>query len=84
MARKRAKIRPSELAKMLRQLKPLVTNRGPRIITTVSLSASERALLDEAARVHNISRATVLRAGLPLAVEQLTATTATLGAKEDR
>ena len=74
--------RRSELAKMLRQLKPLVTNRGPRVITTISLSASERALLDEAARVHNISRATVLRAGLPLAVEQLTATT-TLGAKEE-
>ncbi len=66
-----AKKRPSELAKMLRQLKPLVTNRGPRTITTVSLSASERALLDEAARVHHCSRATVLRTGLPLAVQQL-------------
>ena len=71
MARTLAKKRPSELAKMLRQLKPLVTNRGPRIITTVSLSASERALLDEAARVHHCSRATVLRTGLPLAVQQL-------------
>ena len=83
MAGKRAKKRPSELAKMLRGLKPLVTNRGPRIITTICLSASERALLDEAARVHHISRAAVLRAGLPLAVAQLTATT-TLGAKKDR
>ncbi len=71
MARTLAKKRPSEFAKMLRQLKPLVTNRGPRVITTVSLSASERALLDEAARVHHISRATVLRTGLPLAVQQL-------------
>ncbi len=72
MARTRgAKNRPSELAKMLRGLKPLVTNQGPRTITTISLSASERDLLDEAARVHNISRATVLRAGLPLAVQQL-------------
>ncbi len=71
MARTLAKKRPSELAKMLRQLKPLVTNRGPRVITTVSLSASERALLVVAARVHHISRATVLRTGLPLAVQQL-------------
>lgn len=52
------------------------------MITTVSLSASERALLDEAARVNQISRAAVLRTGLPLAVEQLKVTT--LGAKEDR
>ncbi len=80
-ARKRQPKKPSQLPRLLRQLKPLVSNRGlhgHRVITTVSLSASERALLDEAARVHHISRATVLRAGLPLAVEQLTATT-TLG-----
>ena len=61
------------LATMLRQLQPLVTNQGPRTITTISLSASERALLDEAARVHHCSRATVLRTGLPLAVAQLMA-----------
>ena len=78
MARTRAKNRPSELAKMLRGLKPLVSYPAlghPRIITTICLSASERALLDEAARVHHISRAAVLRAGLPLAVAQLTAAT---------
>jgi len=68
----------SQLARMLRQLKPMVRESlwgNPRVITTVSLSASERDLLDEAARVHHISRAAVLRAGIPLAVEQLMATT---------
>ena len=80
-ARKRqaaAKGKPSQLSTLLRQLQPMVTNRGTgghRIITTVSLSASERDLLDEAARVHQISRAEILRKGLPLAVVQLTATT---------
>ena len=75
--------RRNQLAKMLRQLKPLVTNRGPRVITTVSLSASERALLDEAARVLHVSRATVLRTGLPLAVAQLLTATTTSSTKED-
>lgn len=81
---KRTRATKNQLAKMLRQLKPLVTGRGPRTITTISLSASERALLDEAARVHQISRAAVLRTGLPLAVAQLLTATTTLGAKEDR
>ena len=86
-ARKRQKPKkPSQLPTLLRQLKPLVSNRGlhgHRVITTVSLSASERALLDEAARVHHISRATVLRTGLPLAVAQLLTAPTTLGAKEE-
>ncbi len=87
MARKLAKNRPSELAKKLRGLKPLVSYPAyghARVMTSISLSASERALLDEAARVHNISRAAVLRAGLPLAVAQLLTATTALGAKEDR
>ena len=71
-----------ELAKMLRQVKPLVVPRqGRRQITTITLSDSERALLDEAARVLHVSRATVLRTGLPLAVAQLLTTTTTHGAK---
>lgn len=68
--------RRNQLNRLLRQLKPMVTNRRtgePRVITTVSLSTSERDLLNEAARVHQISRAEVLRKGLPLAVAQLTA-----------
>ena len=79
-ARKRQPKKPSQLPRLLRHLKPLVSNRGlhgHRVITTVSLSASERDLLDEAARVHHISRATVLRTGLPLAVAQLLAAAST-------
>lgn len=38
------KEQPNQLATMLRQLESLVTGRGPRVTTTVSLSASERAL----------------------------------------
>ena len=63
-----------DLAKLLHQVRPLVVPRqGRRQITTITLSDSERALLDEASKVLHISRATVLRTGLPLAVAQLIA-----------
>ena len=61
-----------ELVRLLRQVRPLVVpRRGRRQLTTITLSDSERDLLDKTADVLKISRATVLRTGLPLAVAQL-------------